>query len=374
VSERALRDQLEQHQAAIKALEAELAVVHAPAFLEQRAALRQALTTERKALDETKRALAAQLGAQAEAQRKVDVLDARGRSVNQRSLDVLPLVLVVLGLCVGSSFLRALEQQSVVGFGAAVLLGFTFGPRLLDWAVPGERRDPLAPSLTGAINDRARILGSLASVLMLLGGLVALVVNLAFWSAVATEGYWGASRVLQETWRFVSPWAAAALGSAALLSLRAGTRTRALLCLAGLGSIAVTAPPHLREALERLGRAAGYDRWGVLFDVSVVALPLLAFTPLAAAAWRGDAPRPWRLGLAAACAAVTLLLAHGVTQRPGDALDPSALTGVFGAGQLAGLALVAALSGDLSPWPRARLAVLVGALAALGVGAFLVLG
>jgi hypothetical protein len=83
---------------------------------------------------------------------------------------------------VGSSFLRALEQQSVVGFGAAVLLGFTFGPRLLDWAVPGERRDPLAPSLTGAINDRARILGSLASVLMLLGGLVALVVNLAFWS------------------------------------------------------------------------------------------------------------------------------------------------------------------------------------------------
>lgn len=374
MSERALRDQLEQHQAALKALEAELAAVHAPAFLAQRAALREALTTERKALDETKRALTAQLAAQAEAQRKVDVLDARGRSVNQRSLDVLPLLLVVLGLCVGSSFLSALEQQNAVGFGAAVLLGFTFGPRLIDWAVPGPQRDPLAPSLAGAVKDGSLLLGSLASVLMLLGGLVALLVNLAFWGAVATDGYRGASGSLQEFWRFLSAWAAAALGSAALLSLRTGRRTPALLCLAGLASIAVTALPHLGEAVERIGRAEGSGRWGVLLDVSLVVLPLLAFTPLAAAAWRGPAPRPWRLGLAAACAAMALLLSHGVTRRPGDVLDPSARAGVFGAVQLGGLALVSALSGDLSTWPRARLAVLVGALAALGAGAFLVFG
>lgn len=387
MSERALRDQLEQHQAAIKALEAELAVEHAPGFLEQRAALQQALTAERKAVDETKRALSAQLAAQAEAQRKVDVLDARGRAVNQRTLDVLPFILVVLGLCVGSSFLYALEQLNVVGFGAAVLLGFTFGPRIIDWALPGQQRDPLAPSLGGAIRDRSVILGSIASVLMILGGLVAALVHLAFWSSVATDGFWRAGGELKETWRFVSPWAAAALGSAALLSLRAlhladpakkvvraSTRTQALINLAGVASLAVTALPDLADTLGRLGRVAGYGRWGVLFNVSVVTLPLLAFAPLAAAAWKGPAPRPWRLGLAAACASLVTVLGYGVTQRPGDAFDPNALAGILGAGQLAGLALVSTLSGDLSQWPRARLATLVGTVAAIAASAYLIFG
>lgn len=364
--DRSLRDELERLQARARALETELATPHAPSFLAHKDTLLRAIGVERDGLHLEEKSLATARAAEREAQRLVDGLDARGRAYNQQTLDLLPMLVLGAASCVAlSALVESGLDKWQLGFGCSLALGLLFGPRVLGRLQPGAAAAEPKPASRGGA---AR---SLAFMLSLFGGLFAASINLSFWTQVFTTGTFqpvaglgGDGGVLVGQ---------TLLGAAVLLSLgalhraapedtagRGASRRVALASFVLLASLPVVALPNLLEVLRNQLGAGAMHRWA-LSSFGIFA-PWVPFGLSLAARWKGPRARPQLLAASLLCT----LTMFAVTFSPDPARQWETvrlLTTVVTALEFGALGAVLGFDAGREPWPRARLALIGGALA-----------
>ena len=308
MSDRPLRDELEQLQVQARTLEAELLVEHPATFLAQREEATQRLGTIRSSLDELERALISTTTDERAARVEVERLAAELHTVEQRRLSVLPFVLLPATFALAGVLLYAGLPTAPAGFLSALGLGYLFGPRILDWAQPG-RREPLAPNLKrGFVDEVARSQGPLALGLALVTTVVAAVCGTVIGvelnrghGFMSPEAHFLLS-VPVEFFGAVTVWIAMGARRRAVL---AGARKWMSLVAAGLGmfSLAAIALSWLPDGFKRLEDSA----------YPLTTLPLLL--PLGLGVLVQDSPekrRPWLLIPALGFTAISVWISQWV--------------------------------------------------------------
>lgn len=316
MTERALRDELERLQVEAKGLDEELALEHAPRFLEQRRVLSAQREQEHTRMEALEREVAEHASRKATLAAAVTGLEAELRAVEQERLDALPLVLLVVCAAVATRSFSLAWNFGALGAAAAGLLGLLFGARVIDGTPLGAR----VPRLQRSLKGQGWFTATLAVCCSAIGGLGAVLLWMPH-PAGQVGGFAGlvpvprVALVPHFTFGGVTQFAAL---SGLLLALRVRrlsmpkTRTfqGLLLVIAGADALLLlaVAASWCPELVELLRDPVRFDS-DFLCDVAPAASAMLPLLPLAAliALRRGaERPRPWRFGLAVACAALSL--------------------------------------------------------------------
>jgi hypothetical protein len=196
MSERVLRDELEQLQTQRQGLEAELRVEHTADFLARRTSAMATLARARGELAELERRFLQAREEENALAKQVDQLSAELRALEQRRLSAVPFLLLPLAFFLtGLVFSEGVPPQPLA-FVAALGLGLLFGPQVLRWATPGATRE------RSVVSDVIDNYGMFPFVLAIFGLLAALTVAFALtqahhWSAADEDGRQFAAYVLQ---------------------------------------------------------------------------------------------------------------------------------------------------------------------------------
>lgn len=331
ISERALRDDLERLQVETRALEAELLAEHGPAFLERRERVTQELAATRSALADLERALLTATAEETATRARVDRLADELHALEQRRLSAVPFVLLPLAAL---GVWKALGPELPIGptaFACALSLGYLFGPRVLDWARPGQRREPLAPTLTRSfIDDVWRNHGLVALGLSGVAGLIALVLGTGFWRAVQLSGGFRWARFEEEEHFLFSLPLQLIVVATVLLALRAlrrvqerggsGRRTAIAAVVLALGALLISAMtwgPDLLDQLTdyRKTLPLSLRLYDAAFSLSsFAALPPLGLALLAQ--WATQTRRVWLLLASTAFSILSLLATAALWAQP----------------------------------------------------------
>lgn len=140
MSDRVLRDELEQLQTKRHGLEAELRVEHTAEFLAKRATAMATLARARGELAELERKFLQAREEENAIATQIEKMSAELRALEQRRLSAIPFVLLPIAFfLIGLVFSEGLPPEPFA-FVATIGLGLLFGPQLLRWAKPGATR------------------------------------------------------------------------------------------------------------------------------------------------------------------------------------------------------------------------------------------
>jgi len=325
MSDRALRDELERLQVEVKGLEAELAVEHAPAFLERREALRASVKQVEAIVSEKEREASTADARLTELQRRVESLASQLRAVEQDRLSAPSLLLVfVPPAFLGLAFASTQLQFQLVGVAGAGVFGLLFGPRLGAWA-RGNRELVARPTRIPSSPQRpalfSAIFAGLFAAVAILGALVQL--N-KLWGEFTSPTF--DPPVFVDTSHF---WSVMWLQFAALVALLLSARVhrlsrdvnaeaaRSALVIANLmtfvlGVGVLSWIPIIQSTTRWLPQE--YETHGLAVSLVASFAPLIPAALLLTMLWRPRVARRWpvvaSLACAVAAASVSLWSAH----------------------------------------------------------------
>lgn len=327
MSDRALRDELERLQVEVKGLEAELAVDHAPAFLEKRETLRASVKQLEAIVSEKERESSTADARLTELQRRVESLAAQLRAVEQNRLSAPSLLLVfVPPAFLGLAFASTQLQFQLVGVAGAGVFGLLFGTRLGAWA-RGHRGSVAKPTPTPSATQWPALFSAIFAGLFAAIALPGALLQLSkLWGELTSPTF--DAPVFVNTRHFSSVmWLQFASLVALLLSARVhrlsrdvnADATRSALVIAHLmtlvlGVVMLSWIPILQSTSRWLPDE--YEVRG--FEMSLVAsfAPLIPAALLLAILWRPRVARRWPVVASLACAVAAAAVSLWSAQQP----------------------------------------------------------